>query len=496
MEGILTADAAATTDCLNATYNGKSTHDLIEANLNVLNQEFASTKELRFIVRAMSNFNVIRAAMTKEKASFIIEEVEKQLSRFVNSSSTVAQIAKTLNLVRASPPNGCIQAATWNESATVQIECYICLLLAANCLNNEAWQTAADFTRQTLAYFRTFSASAHLDPMLAKLVALNFRANEALGHVDILLNDLLAHLKIATLHHQVETQMVLINLVLRSYLLCNLHDLAEKFIGKVQLPTSTVSLDANQIAKYLFYVAKVNAVRLNYTQAFLDASLAVKKAPSLGADAFKIAATKLQILVQLLIGEIPEKSTFKEHFCALVPYYALCVSVRNGDVAAYHKACEDFKQVFVADRLLSLVRRLRHSVIKAALKGMSKAYSRISLDDVCNKLLLPSIKDAVYIVMKGIKDGVIDAFIDFERGFVQSNEVFDVYSTAEPLAVFDKRISYATSCRQESVKAMRFGSKNRDPLSRLQSDAAANSTSEIELAMGGGDDDDDDAMVF
>ncbi len=51
---------------------------------------------------------------------------------------------------------------------------------------------------------------------------------------------------------------------------------------------------------------------------------------------------------------------------------------------------------------------------------MSLSYSRISLRDICLKLLLDSEEDAEYIVAKAIRDGVIDASIDHEHGHMRS----------------------------------------------------------------------------
>lgn len=64
---------------------------------------------------------------------------------------------------------------------------------------------------------------------------------------------------------------------------------------------------------------------------------------------------------------------------------------------------------------------LRHNVIKAGIRRISLSYSRISLRDICLKLQLDSEQDAEYIVGKAIRDGVIDAYIDHESGFMKSN---------------------------------------------------------------------------
>ena len=62
-------------------------------------------------------------------------------------------------------------------------------------------------------------------------------------------------------------------------------------------------------------------------------------------------------------------------------------------------------------------------MIKAGIRRISVAYSRISLKDICLKLQLESEQDAEYIVAKAIRDGVIDATINHQLGYMQSNVI-------------------------------------------------------------------------
>jgi 26S proteasome regulatory subunit N3 len=83
---------------------------------------------------------------------------------------------------------------------------------------------------------------------------------------------------------------------------------------------------------------------------------------------------------------------------------------------------------------------------------ISLSYSRISLKDICLKLHLDSEEDAEFIVAKAIKDGVIDAVVDHENGFVKSKENADIYSTTEPQSAFNQRIEFCLDLHDESVK--------------------------------------------
>ena len=68
-------------------------------------------------------------------------------------------------------------------------------------------------------------------------------------------------------------------------------------------------------------------------------------------------------------------------------------------MAAAHEA------VFRGDAVHHLIVRLRHNVIRAGLRRISLAYSRISLADVAAQLGLASVQDTESIVAKAIRWG-------------------------------------------------------------------------------------------
>jgi len=59
--------------------------------------------------------------------------------------------------------------------------------------------------------------------------------------------------------------------------------------------------------------------------------------------------------------------------------------------------------VFAEDKTSNLIVRLRHNVIRAGLRRISLAYSRISLADVASKLGLANVEDTECIVAKAIR---------------------------------------------------------------------------------------------
>ena len=115
-------------------------------------------------------------------------------------------------------------------------------------------------------------------------------------------------------------------------------------------------------------------------------------------------------------------------------------------------AIADHADTFHRDGTYTLILRLRQNVIKTGIRMMSLSYSRISLRDICIRLHLGSEESAEYIVAKAIRDGVIEATLDREHGFMKSKEVGDVYATREPGEVFHDRIRACLALHDESVK--------------------------------------------
>lgn len=69
-------------------------------------------------------------------------------------------------------------------------------------------------------------------------------------------------------------------------------------------------------------------------------------------------------------------------------------------LAKFNKVLEEYADKFVAEGTYTLIIRLRHNVIKTGVRMINLSYSRISLTDVAQKLLMDSPEDAEYIVAK------------------------------------------------------------------------------------------------
>lgn len=276
------------------------------------------------------------------------------------------------------------------------------------------------------------------------------------SHVVSIRPTLLSALRTAVLRKDIDTQSTVIVLLLRNYLSTSHITQADLLISHTKFPENASN---NQVARYLYYLGRIRAIQLRYTEAHEHLTAATRKAPSSpSAAGFSQTATKLLLVVELLMGDIPDRATFRLASLerALQPYLLLVQAVRVGLLDEFEHAIMQHGATFRRDGTYTLILRLRQNVIKTGIRMMSLSYSRISLRDICIRLKLKSEESAEYIVAKAIRDGVIEASLDREKGFMKSKEVGDVYATREPGEAFHDRIRACLALHDESVKAMRF----------------------------------------
>lgn len=154
-----------------------------------------------------------------------------------------------------------------------------------------------------------------------------------------------------------------------------------------------------------------------------------------------------------------------------MPCFLFTQAVRLGDLAQFNSALSANEASFKSDGTYSLISRLRQNVIKAGLRKIWLSYSRISFADIALKLHLDSPEDAEFLCAKvrggvrgcspavtlrlcpqAIRDGVLEASLNHEAGYMSGKDVADVYTTGEPQAAFDRRIRFCLDVHNEAVK--------------------------------------------
>jgi len=335
-----------------------------------------------------------------------------------------------------------------------EVEVYILLLIVTTLLRNKLDDLAAACTVAIIERIRVFNRRS-LDILSAKAYFYFSLSHEKINKLESIRPTLLALFRTASIRHDDMGQAVLLNLLLRNYLHYNLVEQAQTLSIRTNFPESASN---NQFCRYLYYMGRIQAIQLEYFEAYQRLIMAVRKAPQENALGFTIEAYKLTVIVQLLMGEIPERSLFNQLELreALVPYLHLTQAVKNGDSEMFSNVMNSYSDTFKRDKNFSLIQRLSHNVLKTGLKKLSAAYSHILLSDVAQKLRLPSATSASYICAKAIKDGVIEATINYETGALISIDVVDLYATEEPQKAFHKRIGFCLDVHNEAVKSMRY----------------------------------------
>jgi 26S proteasome regulatory subunit N3 len=133
----------------------------------------------------------------------------------------------------------------------------------------------------------------------------------------------LAAQRTASLRRDDETQASLINRLLRSYVNYSLYDQADKLVSKTTFPASAGN---PQFARYHYYLGRIRAVQLNYSAAHTNLQQAIRRAPlPKTAPGFYQAVHKFFIVVELLMGDIPDRGTFRHPVLekALTAYFEI-----------------------------------------------------------------------------------------------------------------------------------------------------------------------------
>ena len=230
---------------------------------------------------------------------------------------------------------------------------------------------------------------------------------------------------------------------------------AQKLLANSTFPDSASN---NQLCRYLYHSGRIQALRLEYTSAYSNLSQCLRKAPTNTGLGFRITAQRLLIVVQLLMGEIPDRHVFFSMGMKteLSPYLAITQAVRQGDLGVFTKIVSEHASRLQQDGTHTLISRLAQQVVKAGLRKLHVSYSRLSLQDVADRLGLPSATSAEFVVAKAVRDGVLDATIHHEEAYVQSHDLVDVYATKEPAEAFHRRIAYCLTTHNDAVRAMRY----------------------------------------
>ncbi|KAE8751681.1 hypothetical protein FOCC_FOCC001529 [Frankliniella occidentalis] len=445
------------------------------------------TKEPRFILRVLRSLPNTRRKLN----ALVLRSIISSLYTY-SSADREALLAYVDEPMDTDGSTGSQKIRSGKPSTTPllpEVDAYINLLVLVRLIDTGKHQEAVQCSEQLMAKLMNQNRRT-CDLIAAKCYFYHMRSYELINQLEKIRGFFHARLRTATLRNDFEGQAVLINCLLRNYLQYNLYDQADKLVSKCNYPETASN---NEWARFLYYLGRIKAARLEYTAAHKHLVQALRKAPQHAAVGFRQTAQKLAVTVELLLGDIPERQIFRQAALrrSLGPYFQLTQAVRMGNLQRFGEVLENFGSTFRVDHTYTLILRLRHNVIKTAIRAIGLSYSRISPADIAKKLGLDSPEDAEFIVAKAIRDGVVEATLDPEKGYMRSKESADIYCTREPQLAFHQRISFCLDLHNQSVKAMRYPPKSYGKELESAEERREREQQDLELAKEMAEEDDD-----
>ncbi|XP_052894594.1 probable 26S proteasome non-ATPase regulatory subunit 3 [Anopheles moucheti] len=441
------------------------------------------SKEPRFILRVLRSLPTMR----RKLALVVVRSLAVQLYPAGSERDGIMAYIEDYPAGAQEPELPRPRAAI--KSPLPEVDAYFHLLLLVRLLDKNDLPKATKCSQDLMTKIVGQNRRS-LDLIAAKSYFYHSRVAELNNDLESIRSFLHSRLRTATLRNDFEGQAVLINCLLRNYLHYSLYDQADKLVNKSVFPETASN---NECARFLYYLGRIKAAKLEYSVAHKQLVQALRKAPQQAAVGFRQTVQKLVIVVELLLGDIPERKVFRQAALrrSLGPYFQLTQAVRMGNLQRFGEVLENFGEQFRQDHTFTLIIRLRHNVIKTAIRSIGLAYSRISPQDIARKLGLDSPEDAEFIVAKAIRDGVIEATLDPEKGYMRSKESTDIYSTREPQLAFHQRISFCLDLHNQSVKAMRYPPKSYGKELESAEERREREQQDLELAKEMAEEDDD-----
>ncbi|CAG9797756.1 unnamed protein product [Chironomus riparius] len=438
-----------------------------------------SSKEPRFILRVLRSLPNTRRKLNPN----VLRALASQLYPSNERDAILVYVEEATN------PEIEVTRPKSIKTPLPEVDAYFHLLSLVRLLDANLIERASTCAQQLMTKIMSQNRRS-LDLIAAKSYFYHSRVAELTNKLDTIRGFLHARLRTATLRNDFEGQAVLINCLLRNYLHYSLYDQADKLVNKSVFPETASN---NEWARFLYYLGRIKAAKLEYSVAHKHLIQALRKAPQHAAVGFRQTVQKLVIVVELLLGDIPERQIFRQTALrrSLVPYFQLTQAVRLGNLKRFGEVLTNFGEKFRHDHTFTLIIRLRHNVIKTAIRSIGLSYSRISPADIAKKLGIDSKEDAEFIVAKAIRDGVIEATLDPEKGYMRSKESTDIYSTREPQLAFHQRIVFCLDLHNQSVKAMRYPPKSYGKDLESAEERIEREQQEVELAKEMAEDDDD-----
>jgi len=406
-------------------------------------------------------------------------------------------------------------SAKVGEMAKFEVELWLISLAVKACLNAGNAKLALEVSSLGIqladSYIQVKQLSSSLFPLQARLFRfqnlafISIYGNDSNQH-NIYRASLQSSYRMAVHNSAHDTTSTIINLLLSSFIATRCIEQASQFLSVTSAAhhnsSSASGKGSNaQYVRFLFYSGYIAALRVNYSESYAALAQCQRKCQAnssssdvvgvqethKGVNGFVTSVNRLLIVVQLLLGDIPERSAFSPD---LKEYLAVTQAVRRGDLNIFEQVVMQHSAAFNEHKTLSLIRRLSHSVLKAGLRRLVTSYSCIALSDVATRLGLNSgVTNVEFIVSKAIRDGVIDATLvhsstnpnlvllqskDYNSNNSISYGSDNVYGTTlEPTEMYHRRIAYCLDLHNEAVRGLRYPKESPHQKKLMEARAAS-----------------------
>ncbi|KAH0485035.1 MAG: hypothetical protein KVP17_002424 [Porospora cf. gigantea B] len=290
-------------------------------------------------------------------------------------------------------------------------------------------------------------ATPETDAIIARGILHFFRVLELLGCPEMAKQRLMQAFQKGKLHSLPEVQASSANCILRLLLLTSSYEEATQFALLASFPSDSTNVAS--FARYLLTIGEIQALRMEYDDAIQKIKLALRKTHNRGA--FLRKAIRLLIVLELLTGGQPSRTLFEDG--SLSEYEALVLAVRVGDLQEFGKVVMLHEETFRRQGTLKLVLRLRHAVLRMGLKNIDKAYQKIPLTRVMQKLGLESVSEAEGVVCQGVADGIFNGTLNHETQILQCKSAANNVGAVGELT---KRVQLVLQLHEEALVSVPY----------------------------------------
>ncbi|KAJ1841130.1 26S proteasome non-ATPase regulatory subunit, partial [Coemansia sp. RSA 2703] len=244
----------------------------ISRNVKFLERGIAAS-EVHYIHRALRSVTALRKRLQSDVLVEIIPTYSATASQQV--------VSDCLKSILESLGQSAAASAASVKVCEPEVAMYFGLLAQLLLLDGSEYERGAQLSNVLVAMVSSTQRRT-LDSVASRVFFYYSRFFEVADRLSDARAFLLNALQTATLANMKETKAMLLTLLLRNYMHYKLYDQAERLAAKTSFPTDAPN---NLLARYLYYMGRIEAIQLNYSQAQLHLLEATRKAPLNAATA-------------------------------------------------------------------------------------------------------------------------------------------------------------------------------------------------------------------